>query len=100
MDATVTLFMKDGTPYLLAPVHLQPSGVATVNINSALNNAPASIQPHLSTFGSASVSYRYDWQGVVYASMSIMDTVRSLEYTFPFMFPMTSRWARARPPAL
>ncbi len=91
IDATVTLFMKDGAPYILAPVHLQTSGVSTVNINSALSSAPASIQPHLSTFGSASVSYRYDWQGVVFASMSIMDTVRSLEYTYPFMFPMAEQ---------
>jgi hypothetical protein len=91
MDATVTLYMKDGTPYVLAPVHLQTSGVATVNVNTALSGAPASIQPHLSSFGSASVSYRYDWQGVVFASMSIMDTVRSLEYTYPFMFPMAEQ---------
>ena len=87
IDATVTLYMADGTPYVLPPVHLAKSGVGTVEVNAVLAQAPRSIQEHLSSFGSASVKYRYDWQGVVLASMSILDTARSLEYMPSFVFP-------------
>src|SRR5579875_2915445 len=90
IDATVTLFMADGTPYVLPPVHLNASGVTTVNINDALRQAPEAILPHVSSFGSASVSYRYDWQGVVYAQMSMLDIPRSLQYSYPLMFPMST----------
>lgn len=90
MEATVTLYMADGTPYVLPVFHLEKKGVATVNINAALANAPASLLPHLSTFGSASVSYKYGWQGVMYARMSILDIPRSLQYSYPFMFPMNT----------
>jgi hypothetical protein len=90
IDATVTLYMADGTPYVLPPVHLNASGVTTVNVNDALQNAPEAILPHLSSFGSASISYKYDWQGVVYAQMSMLDIPRSLQYSYPFMFPMST----------
>jgi hypothetical protein len=90
IDATVTLYMADGTPYMLPPVHLNASGVATVNINDALQQAPEAILPHTSSFGSASVSYKYDWQGVVYAQMSMLDIPRSLQYSYPLMFPMST----------
>src|SRR5579875_1550563 len=90
IDATVTLYMADGTPYLLPAVHLNSSGVSTVNINDALQKTPESILPHISSFGSASVSYKYDWQGVVYAQMSMLDIPRSLQYSYPFMFPMST----------
>src|SRR5437879_6121155 len=42
MDVTPVLFMADGTPYLLPSVHLAISGVATIDINAALANAPPS----------------------------------------------------------
>lgn len=71
VDATVVLFMADGTSYTLPTVHLSRSGVATVNVNTAIASAPASIRSHVSSYGSASVSYRYDWQGVIYASMAM-----------------------------
>jgi hypothetical protein len=97
IDANVTLFMADGTPYLLPPVHLERSGVATVSINSALANAPTALLPHMSDYGSASVSYRYDWQGAVYSSLSMLDVPRSLQYSAPFVFPMASGQARSAP---
>ena len=87
IDATVTLYMADGNPYVLPTVHLARGGVATVDVNAALAQAPLSVRPHLSQFGSASVKYNYDWQGVVQASMSILDLTRSLEYMPSFVFP-------------
>jgi hypothetical protein len=87
IDATVTLYMADGTPDVLPVVHLAKSEVQTVDVNAALAQAPPSIQPHLSKYGSASVKYNHDWQGVVLSSMSILDTARSLEYSPAFAFP-------------
>lgn len=40
MDVTPVLFMADATPYMLSPVHLAVSGVATVNISSATMTSP------------------------------------------------------------
>jgi hypothetical protein len=87
IDATVTLYRTDGTPYQLPIVHLTRSGVKTVNVNQALATMPDSVAAHLSSYGSASVSYRYDWQGTVLSTMSILDVVRSLEYDYHFQFP-------------
>ncbi len=87
MDAQITLYMADGTPYPLPTVHLTASGVAAVSVNDALAAAPSNVVPHISTWGSASVSYSYDWQGVILATMSLLDLSRSLQYVYPFMFP-------------
>ena len=87
IDVIPTLYMADGTPFQLSVVHLPKSGVQTVDVNAALANLPAALHSHLSTWGSASYSYKYDWQGVVFATMSILDLARSLEYTYSFVFP-------------
>lgn len=87
MDATVTVYMADGTPYVLPPVHLAKSGVEEVDLNAALAQAPAAIQAHISSFGSVSVKYRHDWQAVLVPTMSILDVTRSLGYAPPFVFP-------------
>ena len=87
MDAQITLYMADGTPYPLPTVHLTASGVAAVSVNDALAAAPSNVVSHISTWGSASVSYSYDWQGVILATMSLLDLSRSLQYVYPFMFP-------------
>ncbi len=87
IDATLTLYMADGTPYPLPTVHLDKSSVVTVNINSALASAPASIASHISQNGSATLQYRYDWSGAVLGTISVLDTVRSLQYLGRFIFP-------------
>ena len=79
--------MADGTALDLPPVHVPQSGVATVDVNVALAQAPVEVRAHLSTFGSAAIRYRHDWQGAVYATTSILDLPRSLEYSYPFIFP-------------
>ena len=57
--------IADGTPFELPPVHLPKSGVQIVDVNAALANAPDKLRGHVSTWGNASYSYRYDWQGAV-----------------------------------
>ncbi len=86
MDAQITLSMADGTSYPLPPLRLPASGVASVSVNEALAAAPANLLPHISSWGNASISYKYDWQGVILATMSLLDTPRSLQYIYPFVF--------------
>ncbi len=88
MDVTPVLFMADGTPYPLPSVHLAVSGVATININDALANAPPSVTGHISQYGSAALIHSYSSPGHVSASMAVIDAGRSLSYTFPFGEPM------------
>jgi hypothetical protein len=83
-------YFGDGTPYILAPTRIPASGVAVINVNQALLSAPPSIASHISAFGSATVSYNYDWQGAIMATLSLLDTPRSLQYVYPFMFPHPS----------
>lgn len=90
LDVTVTLYMADGTPYALPAVHLGNTAVATVSVNAALATAPASLNGHLSQTGSATFQYRYDWAGAALGSISILDTVRSLQYLSTFNFPEPS----------
>lgn len=87
IDATVVVYLADGTAYPLPTVHIAASGVSTVDLNAALAQAPQAIQGHMSSFGSASITYRHDWQGVVYGTMAILDLQRSLEYTPPCAYP-------------
>jgi len=87
IDVTPTLYMADGTAFELPPVHVPQAGVATLDVNANLAQAPAGLRAHLSSFGSAAIKYKYDWQGAAYATMAILDVVRSLEYSYPFVFP-------------
>ena len=90
MTASVTLYLADGTPYPLAPTTIPASGVAVINVNQVLVSAPANIASHISTYGSATMSYQWDWQGAVMATLSSLDTTRSLQYVYPFIFPGSS----------
>jgi hypothetical protein len=92
MDVRLTLYMADGTPYALAPVHLSKSGVATISVNNALESAPPEIAAHISDTGSATLQYRYDWAGAVIGSISVLDTGRSLQYVNQFVFGNGCVW--------
>jgi hypothetical protein len=91
IDTIVTLYMADGTPYQLPPVQIPKGGVQTVEVNSALAGASERLSAHLSSFGSATLSYQYDWDAVVYGTMAIVDVPRSLEYTYSFAPPSLGR---------
>jgi hypothetical protein len=77
---TPVLYMADGTEYDLAPVNLDPAGVAVVNINSALQAAPSDILPHISAYGSAAIRFQWGWVNAVYGSIRTSDDVKSLIY--------------------
>ena len=78
------LYMADGTEYRLPPVTVAVAGVAVININDALAKAPPSVLTHLSTFGSASLTYRYSSGGHLVATTALQDSSRSLALVYPF----------------
>jgi len=80
LAVTPTLYMADGTPYQLPPVELPMSGEVTVDLNQALANAPSWLGGHISDYGSAALTYRWDGAGHVSASMNLKDLVHSLTF--------------------
>ncbi len=88
LDITPVIFMADGTPYPLSPVHLAISGVATININDALAEARDRLGSHISQYGSAALLYSYSSPGHVTAQLAAVDASRSLSFVFPFAEPV------------
>ncbi len=84
---TPVLYMADGTPYELPPVRLATAGIAAVNVNQALAQAPPHISAHVSQYGSAALRYTGLSMSVL-ASMEILDPSRSLIFGYPFDTPM------------
>jgi hypothetical protein len=80
IPVTPILYMADGTEYDLPQVQMDVAGTAMVNINSALQAAPANIQAHMSTYGSAALKFSWSHPIAVYTSILISDEVRSLSY--------------------
>jgi hypothetical protein len=91
LEVLPVLYMADGTEYQLPTVTIPTSGVVTVNINQALAQAPASVLTHVSTFGSAVLTYRHASGGHLIATISMQDTSRSLVLSNPFMESSVSR---------
>lgn len=84
LEVDPVLYMADGTEYRLPPVTVAVAGVAVININDALAKAPPSVLTHLSTFGSASLTYRYSSGGHLVATTALQDNSRSLALVYPF----------------
>jgi hypothetical protein len=91
LEVSPVLYMADGTEYQLPTIMIPTSGVVTVNVNQALAQAPASVLTHLSTFGSAGLTYRHASGGHLIASISMQDTSRSLVLSYPFTESPVSR---------
>lgn len=84
LDVTPVLYMSAGTPYELPAVHLAVAGVALVNVNDALANAPASVADHVSQFGSVALHWQYTSPGHVMASVEMLNVPQSLIFVAPF----------------
>lgn len=78
---TPVLWMADGTEYALAPVTLDKAGVAAIDLNEVLRNAPSTVSSHVSEYGSAGVRYSWGWRDVVIGQVTNTDDVNSLTYT-------------------
>ncbi|HEV2386360.1 MAG TPA: Ig-like domain-containing protein [Candidatus Acidoferrales bacterium] len=85
VTVTPVLFMADGTEYDLAPVNLVAGGIAFVDVNDALENAPPAVANHLSQYGSAALRYQWAAPGTVVGSTQIMNDAESLVFDYPFM---------------
>lgn len=84
LEVTPVVFMADGTEYDLPAVTLATAGAASLNVNDALANAPASLAGHLSQYGSAALRYQYRSPGHVVGSIEIINIPQSLIFTYPF----------------
>ena len=84
LEVVPVLYMADGTEYRLPPISVPVAGVAVININEAMAHAPPSVLTHLSTFGSASLTYRYPSGGHLIATIGLQDNSRSLALVSPF----------------
>lgn len=87
LHVTPVLYMADGTEYSLPAVNIPISGVATVDVNATLADVPPNIAPHISQHGSVALKYRYSSTGHLAAYVAIIDPLRSLSFTFPFVEP-------------
>jgi hypothetical protein len=74
------LALDDGSSFPLEAVTLQPSGVATVNLNGAYNALPSSARASHSDFGTIALSYDWHWDGAISAEVQNIDSRRSLSY--------------------
>jgi hypothetical protein len=98
LEVAPVLYMADGTEYQLPTATVATSGVISININQALAQAPASVITHLSSFGSASLTYRHASGGHLIASISMQDTSRSLVLSYPFTeSPVSRRRSQSSP---
>lgn len=93
---TPSLYFADGTEYRLPPVTLSPAGIGRVSIRYALQNAPAAIRSHVSTFGMAAISYRWSWPAVI-ASIQATDEIASLTTVSSFQADMRKVHVPAEP---
>jgi hypothetical protein len=73
------LYMADGTEYDLAPVHLEPAGVASINIRYALAAISAESGSHVSTYGTVGIRYQWSWPAVL-ATVQNLDEIQSLTF--------------------
>lgn len=82
LTVTPCLYAADGTEYDLPAVSLPPSGVAYVDVHSALESAPASTREHFGHYGSVGVKYVWNWSGAITTLIQNRDARRSLNFNF------------------
>ena len=63
LDVTPVVYMADGTEVDLPVVHLPAAGVASINIGRMLQGQ--TLGAHLSSYGTASVRYKWSWAAVL-----------------------------------
>ena len=78
ITVTPILHLSNGVQYTLAPVTLEPSGTAVVNINRAL--ADQGIATYATLAGYIEVEYQWPWAAIC-ATVRDVDTVHSLIFT-------------------
>lgn len=79
ITVTPLLYLSNGQRYALAPVTLEPSGTAVVDIGQSL--ASQGIAPYATLNGYVEIEYQWPWAGVS-ASVKNVDVANSLIYIF------------------
>jgi hypothetical protein len=84
LTVTPALYLSNGVRYSLAPLTLEPSGTAIVDINQEL--AKQGIAPYATLSGYAEVQYSWPWAAIC-ATIRNIDTVHSLIFTNSLQTP-------------
>ncbi len=79
LTVTPVLYMADGYEVDLAPLTLDPAGVASINIPMALRQAGSAAGTHSSAYGMAGVKYQWSWSAVL-ATVQNIDEVESITF--------------------
>ncbi len=82
ITVTPVLYLSNGRKYTLAPVTLEPSGVARVSINDALQLQ--GISPWSTLSGYVEVDYAWPWDALC-VTVSSVDTTHSSIFTYALM---------------
>ena len=77
LDVVPSLYFADGTEYDLPTIHLEAAGVAAVGIRTAIQDVPAALQSHVSTYGMIGVRYNWSWPAII-ATIQNTDEIASL----------------------
>jgi len=79
ITVTPVLYLSNGQRYPLAPVTLEPSGTAIVDIGQGLESV--GIAPYATLCGYAEIEYQWPWAAVT-ATVKNVDVVNSLIFLF------------------
>ncbi len=79
LTVTPVLYMADGYEVDLQPITLDPAGVASVNVRTALHDAGPTASAHSSAYGIAGVKYHWSWSAVI-ATVQNIDEVESITF--------------------
>ena len=79
LKVTPVLYMADGHEVDLSPITLDPAGVASINLRTALADAGPAVAAHSSSYGMAGVKYQWGWSAVL-ATVQSIDEVESITF--------------------
>jgi hypothetical protein len=86
LTVTPVIYLSNGVKYTLPAVSLEPSGVATVNINDGL--AAQGLAPYANLSGYVELQYQWPWDAIC-ATVRNIDPVHSslFNYSLPVAIP-------------
>ncbi|MGH9682811.1 MAG: hypothetical protein ACRD4S_04270 [Candidatus Acidiferrales bacterium] len=97
LAVTPVIYMSDGTPYALPALALVAGGTATLNLNTALDAAPAEVRAHRSQFGSMALRFTSQSAFNVSADIQMLNVTQSLVFLADFQGSMNMKHASKEP---
>ena len=77
LEITPVIYMADGTEFDLQSVAMPAAGVISIDVGRMLQGA--ALGPHLSSYGTAAVRYKWSWSAVM-ASIQSTDEIESITF--------------------